>query len=127
MTLTESSPSEAISIEAPSRPGIWTAIDRARDAITVRRVFGDPIEREGVTLVPAANVRGGGGGGGDTTGNGGGGFGLSASPAGAYIIRGDDVRWEPAVDVNRIVIGGLLVGALGLLVIRSVLKAFARR
>ena len=37
----------------------------ARDAMTVKRVYGDPIEREGLTIVPAADVRGGGGGGGD--------------------------------------------------------------
>lgn len=33
----------------------------ARDAMTVRRVFGDPIERDGVIVVPVASVMGGGG------------------------------------------------------------------
>ena len=36
---------------------------QARDAMTVRRVFGDPIERDGLTIVPVANVMGGAGGG----------------------------------------------------------------
>ena len=33
-----------------------------RDAITVKRVFGDPFEKNGVTVIPAAKVMGGGGG-----------------------------------------------------------------
>jgi uncharacterized spore protein YtfJ len=36
---------------------------RARDSITVARVFGDPIERDGVTVIPVAKVMGGAGGG----------------------------------------------------------------
>ena len=81
----------------------------AQDAITVKRVFGDPIETEGVTVIPAAKVGGGGGGGGENENNGGGGFGLGARPVGAYVIKGDDVRWVPAVDVNRLS-AGVLVG-----------------
>ncbi len=38
-------------------------LTQARDAMTVRRVFGDPIERDGLTIIPVANVMGGGGGG----------------------------------------------------------------
>lgn len=74
----------------------------ARDAITVKRVYGEPIERNGVTVVPAAVVRGGGGGGGDERNNGGGGFGLDARPVGAYVITGNEVRWRPAVDAGRL-------------------------
>jgi uncharacterized spore protein YtfJ len=81
-----------------------------RDAITVGRVFGEPLQKNGVTLIPAASVMGGGGGGSgdspDGTGEGSGsGFGMSARPAGAYVIRGDDVSWQPAIDVNRIAAG----------------------
>ena len=75
----------------------------ARDAITVKRVYGDPIESEGVTIVPAAKVMGGGGGGGDNENNGGGGFRIGARPVGAYVIRDGEATWQPAVDVNRIV------------------------
>jgi uncharacterized spore protein YtfJ len=63
-------------------PNIDEILAGAREAITVRRVFGEPVERDGVTIVPAALVRGGGGSGGDKDGNGGGGFGMSAAPAG---------------------------------------------
>jgi uncharacterized spore protein YtfJ len=77
-----------------------------RDALTVKRVYGDPIERDGVTIVPAAAVRGGAGGGGEggDTGGGGGGFGIVARPIGAYVIRGGSVSWRPALDVNRLLV-----------------------
>src|SRR5437868_2400086 len=105
-------------------------MQQARDALTVRRVFGDPIERGDVTIIPTACLRGGAGGGrgeggaGDSpSGSGsGGGFGLIAKPAGVYIIEADRVRWQPAVNVNRIVLGGQMVAIVGLLVLRSVLR-----
>ena len=88
-----------------------------RDAMRAQTVFGEAIERDGTTVIPAAKVRGGGGGGGDAEHNGGGGFGVAAKPAGAYIIRGGDVEWEPAIDVNRIVMGGQLIAAFALFVL----------
>ena len=89
----------------------------AQEAITVRRVYGEAIERDGVTVIPAAMVIGGGGGGGDEDGNGGGGFGLMARPIGAWTIRDGDVSWRPAVDLPLLAaIGGLtLIAALRIL------------
>jgi uncharacterized spore protein YtfJ len=78
-----------------------------RDAITVKRVYGDPYERDGVVVIPAAKVMGGGGGGGGEgpepgqVGSGSG-FGIEARPVGAYVIADGNVRWEPAIDVSRI-------------------------
>lgn len=95
---------------------------KARESMQARTVFGEPVERDGLTVIPAAKVRGAGGGGGDAQHNGGGGFGLDARPAGAYVIRGDEVRWEPAIDLNRIVLGGQLVAVVALLVLRAWLK-----
>jgi uncharacterized spore protein YtfJ len=83
----------------------------ARDAMTVKKVFGEPFVSDGVTVIPVARVGGGGGGGGDSEGNGGGGFGLAAKPAGAYVIRDGEVKWKPAVDPNRIVLGWQIVAA----------------
>ena len=97
-----------------------------RDAITVKRVYGDPIERDGIMVIPAAAVQGGGGGGGDSQNNGGGGFGVAAKPVGAFIIRNGEVSWEPAVDVNRIVRGAMLVAIVFLWVVRSMTKARAK-
>jgi uncharacterized spore protein YtfJ len=97
-------------------PNIDEILSGARDAISVTRVYGEPIEREDVTLVPAAAVRGGGGGGGDSEDNGGGGFGLSASPVGAYVIKDGAVSWKPAVNVNRIMLGWQLVTLAALVI-----------
>jgi uncharacterized spore protein YtfJ len=102
-------------------------LDQVRDTLTVKRVFGEPYEHDGVTIVPVATVAGGGGGGsgdeGDDRRGEGAGYGLVAKPAGIYVIKGDDVRWQPAVDLNRIVMGGQIVGIVFLLVVRSIFKS----
>ena len=41
-------------------------MNHARDAMTVKRVFGDSYEKDGVTIIPVANVMGGAGAGGGT-------------------------------------------------------------
>ena len=107
-------------------------LGQARDAINVRRVFGEPISSNGVTLVPVAAVRGGGGGGGGAPDDqhpegGGAGFGLIARPVGAYVIRGDQVEWRPALDTTRLVSAGAAVAGLALLTLRTAIKKRARR
>ena len=105
-------------------------LEHARDALTVRRVFGEPIERGGVLVVPVAKVMGGAGSGaGEEGGAGGwgGGWGGAAAPAGVYVIDGQDVRWEPALDLNRVILGGQIALVVGLLVARSILRARRRR
>jgi uncharacterized spore protein YtfJ len=106
-------------------------ISEARDVITVKRVFGDPYEKDGVTIIPAATVQGGGGGGGgegpaDQGKGGGGGFGLSVRPAGAYVINNGEVTWQPAVDVNRVVAVGGAVAMVAFLMFRSIVRARAK-
>jgi uncharacterized spore protein YtfJ len=93
-----------------------------QDAMTVKRVYGDAIERDGLTIIPAAKVTGGGGGGGDAENNAGGGFGIRARPVGAYVIKDGKVSWEPALDLNRIILGGQIVAIFFLLVLRAALK-----
>ncbi|MBW3602778.1 MAG: sporulation protein [Actinobacteria bacterium] len=105
-------------------------IDGVRDALTVRRVFGDPYERNGMTVIPVAKVQGGGGGGeGDSRDGkgGGGGGGLSVRPAGVFVVRGQEVRWRPAVDVNRLVVGAQVVAVVALVTWGGVAKAWLRR
>ena len=86
---------------------VTDVVNSAKDAITVKRVYADPYERDGLTVIPAAAVTGGGGGGTGHDEKGqegeGGGFGVSGRPAGAYVIKGDHVSWRPAVDPNRII------------------------
>jgi uncharacterized spore protein YtfJ len=79
-----------------------------RDAIGVRRVFGEPIEQDGVTVIPVARIAGGGGGGGDSEGNGGGGFGLGGRPAGVYVIKDGQVSWRPAIDPIKVALVAVL-------------------
>lgn len=97
-------------------------LERARESVTAHLVYAEPYEQDGLTVIPAARVVGGGGGGtghdrAGRRGNGGG-LGLVAKPVGAFVIRDGEVRWVPAVDVNRLVatlagavLGGLFVGA----------------
>ena len=84
-----------------------------------------------MTVIPAATVRGGGGGGmGDHEGadsGGGGGFGLTARPSGAWIVEDGRATWKPAVDVNRIVLGGQAIALTAILVTGRILLAHTRR
>ena len=41
-------------------------LSRATDTVTVKKVYGDPIERDGALVIPVARVRGGAGGGAGT-------------------------------------------------------------
>ena len=52
---------------------------------------------------------------------------MTARPVGAFIIRNGEPSWRPAVDVNRIVLGGQVVVIVALLTIRAIIKAKAKR
>lgn len=93
-----------------------------QDALTVRRVYAEPYEKDGLTVIAAVRVSGGAGGGsGQEEGKGdphggaqqgeGGGFGVKASPAGALVIGNGKVRWVPAVDPAR------MIGAVAVLIL----------
>jgi len=113
-----------------AKSDVLETIEQARDALTVKRVFGDPYEKNGVTVIPAARVQGAAGGGngegpeGEGKGSGSG-FGLHARPAGAYVIHGDEVDWRPAVDPNKVIIGAAVVAVAALMVARTAIKARA--
>ena len=94
----------------------------ARDLMTARRVYGDPVEQDGVVVIPAAAVSGGGGGGGDNEDHGGGGFGVRARPVGAYVIKDGTVTWKPAIDVARLTIGWQVVAGIAALAIWSLAR-----
>jgi hypothetical protein len=118
-------------------------VARAVDNLSVRRAFGTAYEKDGMLIIPVAIVAGGGGGGTARTQRGssaarpdsppeegatehsatwqdpgrtdaGGGFGGLVLPSGAYVVRGNEVRWVPAVDVTIAVLASLsLVRVLG--------------
>jgi len=121
-------------------------LNQARDAMTVKRVFGDPYEKDGTTVIPVANVMGGAGAGGGTgvgtkpasageekAGEGAGdsgygmGYGLRATPAGVYVIKGGEVEWKPALDTNRLTLQRAGVAIVALLVLRSIIRTLAER
>jgi hypothetical protein len=109
-----------------------TLLAHARDSMTVKRVFGEPIERDGVIVIPVANVTGGFGGGradqsGDDNRGVGGGFGVRATPAGVYVVDHDRVRWEPALNLNLVILGGQLVAIALFLTLRSLAQILAER
>jgi len=106
-------------------------LNAVKDTMTVSRVFGEAYERDGVTVIPVASVRGGGGGGGgegeasDAQGSGSGGgvgFGVTARPVGVYVVKDGTVTWQPSIDVMRIVLGGQIVAAIAIIAVRRLLE-----
>ncbi|MET0788613.1 MAG: spore germination protein GerW family protein [Cellulomonas sp.] len=101
------------------------------DTLTVRRVFGEAYERDGVLVIPVAKIWGGTGSGSgsgevgapaETEGDkppagaqvghgGGGGYGVHVKPVGVFVVDGSGARWQPALDLNRVILGGQLVAA----------------
>jgi uncharacterized spore protein YtfJ len=101
-------------------------LDSATDSMTIKRVYGEPIERDGILVIPAAVVAGGGGGGqreaeGDQPGKEtGGGFGVWARPIGAYVVRDGQVEFRPAIDI-------LPLAFLTVFMVNRVLRRRAKR
>ena len=101
-------------------------LESVQDAIAARRVFGDAIKADGVTVVPVSVIRGGGGAG-RRTENGSVGFGVHARPAGVYVIRDGDASWRPAIDINRVILGGQIVAITAILALRPLLVRWLAR
>ncbi len=114
---------------------------RAGENLSVHRSFGTAYEKDGVLIIPVALVAGGGGGGtarprhsepgadsdplpesdravhdaaSQDSGRAetGGGFGALVLPAGVYIVKGDQVRWVPAVDTTVVVLASLTLARI---------------
>jgi uncharacterized spore protein YtfJ len=104
------------------------AFKTIREALSARQVFGEPVARDDVTMIPAATVIGAGGGGGGSRRSGKGdseapepdtgtgmGLGVIAWPSGAFEISKDRVTWRPTLDVARILFAALgVILALGM-------------
>jgi uncharacterized spore protein YtfJ len=120
-------------METKSLDATLARIGGVQDVMTVRRVYGEPYQADGATIIPVAVVRGGGGGGGgEGTGDqngkagsgvgGGMGFGVQVRPVGVYVVKDGEVSWQPAVDVMRVILGGQLLGLVAILTLRSLLR-----
>jgi uncharacterized spore protein YtfJ len=121
---------------------------KASDDLSVRRAFGTAYEKDDMLIIPVALVAGGGGAGTghprrrdlasgpesapegappvhDATPedsaqvDAGGGFGGVVLPAGAYVVKGGQVRWAPAVDMTIVVLASLSL-------VRVLARAFTR-
>jgi uncharacterized spore protein YtfJ len=121
--------------EPTADPGaaVLENIRGTHDALTVRRVFGDAYEIDGVSVIPVAQVAGGAGGGGgegesegQTGGGFGTGFGIGARPVGVYEVRDGQVTWKPAVDANRLAKGGQVLAGIFVVCLTLVLLRRSR-
>ena len=106
-------------------------VSGAEATMNVKTVYGEIYEKNGTSILPVAKVMGGAGGGegedGEHHEGKGTGFGIRAKPTGVYVIRNDSVDWKPALDWNRIILGGQTVAIVALLTLRSILKAHAKK
>lgn len=93
-------------------------------------VYGEPVEREGVTVIPVAKIRYGFGGGrgrrSETEQGAGGGGGVAASPLGYIELRDGQSDYRPIRD--PVVTAGLLAvgGLVGLATLRALARLLAR-
>ena len=99
--------------------------DRLGRSARAAAVFGEPVERDGVTVIPVARARWGLGGGSGRRpkrpGEGvGGGGGAIVSPVGFIEIRAGEARFKPIVELKVVLGVSLAAGAL-------LLFAFRRR
>lgn len=113
------------------------SVEAADDALRVRRVFGEAYESGGTLVIPVAKVLGGSGmgygtgmlgrspdstGGSGEGGGGGGGFTIRAKPLGVYVVREGEVSWRPALDLNRVILGGQVVGTVALIALARAVR-----
>lgn len=73
----------------------------AGGTISAKRVFGKPVAKNGVVVIPVAKIGG----------RGRCGLGPAGRPVGVYVIRGEKVRWKPAIDVNGLLLRAQMIAA----------------
>jgi hypothetical protein len=111
-------------------PDLADVIRDVRDAAAAGTVFGAPVRQDDVTVIPTALFKAFGGGESDGEPMGGrpaSGVRVLTRPAGAFVIAKGRATWRPAIDINRIVLGGQIVAVVALLTIRAIVLARSRR
>lgn len=108
----------------PSDAVLEHLAERVGASASAKAVYGEPVERDGVTVIPVARMRYGfGAGGGDKEGSrgGGGGGGVDARPMGYIEIKNGSTAYRPiwdAASLVPVVAGGLL----SLLLLRRIVR-----
>jgi uncharacterized spore protein YtfJ len=108
-------------------------VSKVREGMNQRTVFGEPVMHDGLAIIPVARISGGGGGGsgqepsGVKPGGEGAGFGIRSAPVGVFVVKDDTVTWRPSMDLNRVILGGQIVGIVALLTIGSIVRAVLAR
>ena len=103
-------------VELPSPGGFFEKMaEKLGAAAKAAHIFGEPVERDGVTVIPVATARWGLGGGGGKRGFAsrqegmGGGGGVIVHPVGYIEIKAGETRYRPIVD-PKLVLGAALAG-----------------
>jgi uncharacterized spore protein YtfJ len=103
-------------VELPAPGGFFEKLtEKLGAAAQAAHIFGEPVERDGVTVIPVATARWGLGGGGGKKGLAsrsegmGGGGGVIVQPAGYIEIKGNETRYRPILD-PKLVIGAAVAG-----------------
>lgn len=102
---------------------IPTIAERLQSSATVKNIYGEPIERDGKTIIPVARIRYGFGGGMGTKGKdpeqgeqgGGGGGGVNAIPVGVLEVTSEETRLIPFNDFKKTAmyfVAGIIFGLL---------------
>lgn len=119
------------SAKLPAHQAVEALAERLGAVAAARAVFSDPVEREGVTVIPVARVRWGFGAGGGTGGlegtkehgeGGGGGGGVSASPLGYIEISEEGASFHEIHDLGAVWPIILASGFAAWLVLRGLRK-----
>ena len=103
-------------------------LSEIKDAATVERVFGKPVELQDRSFVTVASICAGfcGGFGHGTSdeeddvseGEGGGGAGgMKAEPVAVVEVTDDETIVHPIVDTNKLILGGMVLSGIGLLLL----------
>ncbi len=107
--------------------GLDRLLQRLAQYVRTDTIFGQPVEREDVTVIPVARARlgFGGGGGSDKTGERGGGAGgaLMIDPAGFILIRKGKARFKPIVNPMLFVPVAIVLGTLAAVLVLGALRS----
>lgn len=93
-------------------PNLALELGKQTANLGVTSVYGEQQDVDGITLIPVALTWSGFGAGEDNEGNSGGGGGGYAIPVGAYVRKGDDLRFEPNL-VSLVTVGIPFVWVVG--------------